>query len=119
MESEELFIITFVAGAEKCPELYDYMRGDYSRKDITERPWKKISKEVVMTEAVYVLVVQNPTLWQMISILTAQASLSPVVLAFSAERTLANSIRRRVTSRVFDSCIFRGAEVTGMDLLVR
>ncbi|XP_049947283.1 uncharacterized protein LOC126455572 [Schistocerca serialis cubense] len=49
MASEQVFNIKFVAEIEKRPELYDYTRSEYSRKDITEKAWTEVSEQVGMT----------------------------------------------------------------------
>ncbi|KAL1487965.1 hypothetical protein ABEB36_015346 [Hypothenemus hampei] len=42
----ELFNIKFVGEVEKHPELYDYTRTEYSRKDCLEKAWNEVAKEV-------------------------------------------------------------------------
>lgn len=42
-------VTKFVLEVEKYPCLYNHTIADYSRKDITERAWSEISKEVNWT----------------------------------------------------------------------
>lgn len=45
----EAFNINFMGEVEKYPELYDYTLADYSRKDVTDRAWQEIAKEVKLS----------------------------------------------------------------------
>lgn len=42
----QLFNIKFVGAVEQRPELYDYNRPGYSRRDLVEKAWIEISQEV-------------------------------------------------------------------------
>lgn len=49
MSNEQVFNIKFVGEIEKHSELYNYTLNEYSRKDITEKAWNEVAKEVGMT----------------------------------------------------------------------
>jgi hypothetical protein len=49
MMSEQRLNIKFVGGVEKHPVLYNYKLPGYSQKDITEKAWCEIGREVQMT----------------------------------------------------------------------
>ena len=49
MMSEQILNIKFVGEVEKHPVLYNYKLPGYSRKDITEKAWREVGREVQMT----------------------------------------------------------------------
>ena len=46
MTSEQDFCIKLVQAVEKYPCLYNYKLSDYSRKDVVDKAWVEVGKEV-------------------------------------------------------------------------
>jgi len=44
--AEHAFNIKFVGEVEKRPELYNYTLPQYSRKDVAEKGWMEVGKEM-------------------------------------------------------------------------
>lgn len=49
MAGEHAFNIKFVGEVEKLPELYNYNLPQYSRKDVVEKGWVDVGKQMNMS----------------------------------------------------------------------